>query len=162
MNRLPSDKLTLVLELFSAGAGIREIARVTGAHRSTVSACIERIIADRKETIRLYKAISDALMAIDPSIDIDALSALGGHLGWTCPIHPDLDPAKFGDDLNGCPECAQIGRQSRGLKRHHVRRRELGRPILPPWAVKRPALEEPADPVAPRVFALLAGAPLKP
>jgi hypothetical protein len=136
-NHLPMAKRAAILEMHADGAGVREIARATGVDRSSVRTCIDRIVEDRRQLIRLYYAISAALPR---DLDLDEITNLGGALCWSCPIHPDAILEDFDEENgSGCLICAKGSKERarEGLKRHHARRKAEGRPIAPPRKMKR-------------------------
>jgi lambda repressor-like predicted transcriptional regulator len=147
VNTLPSWKRALVLEMRSRGATIREIGDAVGCHRSTVSMCIERVVKDRRKIVAKVEALEDSLRAL--GIDawgIEGFLDLIGHLNFSCPIHPENETFDnldgFSEDGEGCMKCiaSVADKKSAGLKRHHERRKEEGRPIVPPWCTPKPKL----------------------
>jgi hypothetical protein len=136
-NFLPVAKRAAILDMHAGGAGVREIARATDVHRSTVRTCIDRIDNDRHELIVMHQKLETALVGrFGDEALLDELMAIGGALRWSCPIHPEASMEDdFGEDGEGCLLCAkgQKARAREGLIRHHARHKAAGTPIVPPW-----------------------------
>ncbi|MFI5296518.1 MAG: helix-turn-helix domain-containing protein [Polyangiales bacterium] len=124
--RLSVEKRERIVELKAAGMSVREIAATVGCSRETV--CSYTPGAFRRKALNLVGKIFDELKAkgIDGT-KIDALVRLHAELGWTCPLHPEAIPDVDVSAESDCKLCVH-----HGLKRHHARRKEEGRPILPP------------------------------
>jgi DNA invertase Pin-like site-specific DNA recombinase len=60
VNRLKPEKLARVLDMRSAGSGIREIERATGVHRETIGRTLDRIVEDRLTLIRFWLDLAKA------------------------------------------------------------------------------------------------------
>ena len=129
MNVLPLEKRERILALkIGIGASTREIAEIVECSREAVTTYLSEAGLRRKRLFAMIVKVFDELKAngIEPT-EIESLLTLHGTVGWTCPFHPEAQPEV---DVNpdGCRLC-----QSDGLKRHHARRKQEGRPILPPW-----------------------------
>ena len=119
MNRLTQEKRALIVELKAAGKTVREIAEIVGCNREAVSQYSPG--AYRRKILGLIDALFAELEAKGiEATDIDALVALHGDVGWSCPIHPEAEP-----DVDIAPEidCKLCVRD--GLKRHHARRKDM-------------------------------------
>lgn len=127
MNRLPADKRSNIAHLLDVGHTVREVEKEVGCSRETVtSLAIGRY---RRRLFKMIDRIVDALESMNlEALAIPSVAALHAELGWRCPIHPEALPE---DDVGPDIECRLCVRD--GLKRHHERRKEEGRPILPPW-----------------------------
>ncbi|MFI5296519.1 MAG: helix-turn-helix domain-containing protein [Polyangiales bacterium] len=133
MNRLSLEKRNKIVEMKEAGATIREIAAAVGCSVPTVIHYTPG--SYRRRVLGLIAKVFDELKAkgIDGT-DIEALVNLHCEIGWTCPIHPEAVPNVDISAESDCKLC-----EHRGRVRHHERRKAEGRPILPPWAIKRAA-----------------------
>jgi Homeodomain-like domain len=129
VNVLPLDKRLSIIAMKDAGATVREIAVAVDCNRETVASYVGRV-SDRRNQMRA--ALDSLGEEIERRLGCDALDLAGfttlyGLLNLTCPLHPE---AVMLEDVNpdtGCSMC-----RSDGLRRHHVRRKREGRPIVPP------------------------------
>jgi AcrR family transcriptional regulator len=132
---LTEEQRAQILELQAEGATTREIAAKVGVSRETVTGY--GMGAYRRKVLGLLAAIFTELETqhgIDP-MTVDALLYADGLLGFSCPLHPEANPE---EDFNEERECRLC--RSDGLKRHHERRKQEGRPIVPPWRARKPDL----------------------
>lgn len=136
MNVLPLAKRAQIVTLKAEGATLREIARRVGVCRETVATYVGR---NTKRRHALLAAVDRAFEVLDASGDygamFDALISIDALVRYHCPLHPDATIADMLDeDVAGEGACRLC--RSDGLRRHHVRRKAEGRPVVPPRRTK--------------------------
>ena len=139
-NLLKEAKRREVILLHEQGVGIREIARKTGCHRSTVINHIGRGNNRHSRLVTLGWLVVEwaekqGFEWTEVPVLLDLLCEIN-----SCPRHPEAIAFEDVDD-KGCRFCV-----SDGLKQHHARRKAEGRPILPP---RRKPAKPPERVVAP-------------
>lgn len=136
MNRLPIKTREQIARLLAEGRTVREVAAITKCNRATVQSL--SIHGYRK---KVYALIAAAHAVVDTDDDGEALDGaltnLSAYVGWTCPIHPE------NEDLDDDPVALCTMCRSAGLERHHERRKDEGRPIVPPWHRPQPSQHAP-------------------
>jgi len=142
MNLLSREKRIRIAQMHIGGATVREIARLVGVNRETVSAYVGRQSRARTALRKALDQFDDELRdaGVEAS-EFDGYLRLYGLLHFDCPMHPEAEPdIDVGPDRLACRLC-----QVDGLKRHHERRRAEGRPIVPPRPKKKATDDSGAD-----------------
>jgi predicted transcriptional regulator len=132
VNRLPAEKRALIGKLAASKHTLREIAREVGVSRETVTTY--GFGNYRRQLFQQFQKVVQVLieMGIEDPFDVKEISEFNHRLGWQCHLHPEAEPDIDIDPDTECSLCV-----SDGLKRHHERRKEEGRPIVPPRKQKK-------------------------